>query len=62
MNFEQWYKNNSWEEYPPNYGRSAWEACKQEVLKILHKKGNSHWASCGEVYYHENIVEEIEKL
>jgi len=60
MNFEEWSSN--FKEYPDRdsydeeFAKHAWEACKEEVLKIIHKEPNSV------SILFTNIIKKIEKL
>ncbi|MEK6881753.1 MAG: hypothetical protein AABY22_19200 [Nanoarchaeota archaeon] len=56
MNFEEWYLQYNDEERPRNNCENAWEACKNEVLKIL--KSQDHFIGDGI----KTCIKEIEKL
>ena len=58
MNFHEWYKFGTPEEQNCFMGdaEKGWEACKEEVLKIIHKEPNSVSVLL------TNIIKEIEKL
>ncbi len=60
MNFKTWFKSYSenLDDSPPLdlLAEDSWNACKEEVLKIIHKNPNSVAVSFTE------IIKEIQKL
>lgn len=68
MNFHEWYKFGTPEEQNCFMGdaEKGWEACKEEVLKILNT--TTHTSNGIEIYFGNNqdlidkLKQEIEKL
>ena len=61
MDFKEWYNNTLADEHTPEKLRAAehgWNACKQEVLKIL-KTGELGY---NEIFCSDEAIEDIEKL
>ncbi len=51
MNFEQWFDDrvgNYDYPYEKGFRRDGWNACKEEVLKILEKKRETIWRNGAE--------------
>jgi hypothetical protein len=69
VNFEYWYNNLKWglgKEIGKPMAELAWDACKQEVLKILKDKKYkivySSYSGDGFEHLDPSVVDEIEKL
>lgn len=59
MNFDEWYEKSLAQDYGQT--KEGWEACKQEILKILNRKNTD----CETVRYtleKAGILKEIEDL